>query len=625
MATNKVNLGILFGENIEGGVNKLNLSARVDVDSSNDWGEKNETTYTREQISAWRLVPVFLVVFLVFLLLSARAFKLQMIDGASFLDASEGNYVQVRVDHAPRGVVFDRNGKVLARNTPGFRVAVRKIDLPKDWQKSLTEVAALLNEDAKTFIAKIETAKTDSVTLVSEVNNDHIIALKAKQDSFPWLDIEIDPKREYPYGEILAPLIGYTGEVSPENLKKSGSTPYSPGDQVGRAGIEASFEQNLRGANGYKLVKVDSSGKEEGTLLSTKPQAGGDVTLSIDIDLQKFLYENLKAVLEKETSATGASAVVSDPFNGEILALVSLPSYDNNIFSKPLSQEQYNNLINSGKHPLLNRPIGSSFPPGSTFKLLTAVAGLESGAIEANTRILDTGFVQLGEQVFNNWLWLERRGTDGEINVARALQRSNDTFFFKLGQKVGVNTLSTWAKAFGYGAKTGIELPAETAGLVPTPEWKKATFKQIWFPGETLNMAIGQGYMLSSPLQVNNMTAVFANGGKLFQSTIVRRPSPKILADNLIKPETLSVLRDGLYKNTIEDGGTSYLFNNFKIKLGGKTGTAESGIEAPHAWYTAYAPLENPKIVITVMVENSGHGSEVSAPVVKKVLDWYFK
>lgn len=620
----KIDLGIFFGDGVAGIESKLRLPKDSQVENSRFWDE--DSSYSENKaVSQWRLVPIYICISLVLIGLVSRAFKLQLIDGASFLNKAEGNSVQIKTNHAPRGIIYDRNGKVLARNKPGFRIAVRKVDLPKDWKEEVVEVAKLIKANPTDWVNLVKESKQESITIATDLSNEQIISLRTNEEKYPWIDIEIYPKREYPYGEIVAPLLGYTGETSVADLALNTTVPYSAGDQVGKAGIEASFEGELRGANGYSLIKVDSQNKKQRALFDTRSVAGSDITLSIDIDLQKYVYDNLIQTL-RDKGGSGASAVVSDPNTGEILALVSTPSYNNNIFSGKLSNNDYQALINDPGHLLLNRPIATSFPPGSTFKLVVAAAGIETGKIDKNTRITDTGFVQLGDVTFNNWLWLDHQRTEGEISIVRAIARSNDTYFYRLGQMLGEDTIATFAHQFGFGEKTLVQLPGEVAGLVPTAQWKEKTFNQVWFPGETLNYAIGQGYLLVTPLQLNRMTSVFASGGKLLQPTVLHNGETQITRSDFLKAETVSIVREGMYENTIGDGNVSYLFNNFRIKSAGKTGSAESGGEnKSHSWYTAYAPFDSPKLVATVMFERAGHGSEISAPIVKNIFNWYFK
>ncbi len=619
----KVNFGAVFGESIEGFDQNKKLPDNEKIRSSTDWDDS--IVSEKEPISAWRLVPVFIVLGIFLVLLFGRAFKLQVIDGATFLNKSQGNHVFISTNYAPRGVIYDRNGKVLARNKPGFRVSLRKIDLPKDWEKQVNIVAPLISANSKELTKKIKATKAESVTLETDLTNEQIITLKTQEKKYPWLSIEIYPKREYPYGEALAPLLGYTGETSEADLKKKESVPYVVGDQVGKAGVEKSFEHLLRGANGYQLVKVDSQGKKQGVLFDTDPVAGNDITLSIDADLQKYVYDQMIQTINNK-GGEGGSAIVEDPKTGELLALVSAPGYDNNLFSKPLSNTEYQNLVNDPRSLLLDRPVESSFPPGSTFKLIVAADGLETGKINKDTKILDTGFIQLGDVTFNNWLWLDHQKTEGEIGLVRAIARSNDTFFYKLGELLGEQSIYNEALQFGLASKTGVELPDETVGLVPNAAWKKTKFGEVWYPGETLNMSIGQGYLLVSPLQLNTMTTVFASGGKLFKPTIIRGSGGEVVRESFIKDENVKLVQEGMFNNTIGDGNVSYLFKNFKFQTAGKTGSAESGGEnKSHSWYTAYAPYQDPKIAVTVMFERAGHGSEVSAPVVRNIFNYYLK
>ncbi len=619
------NFGILFGEAIQGNAAHKRLPDNESLKSSLNWEKNSDEEVNTKEISSWRLVPVYILLAVFLVLLVGRAFKLQVIDGETFLGKSQGNHVLIVANYAPRGVIYDRNGKVLVRNKPGFRVSVRKVDLPKDWEKEIKQISTLISANSNELIQKIKEEDLDSVTLETNLVNEQIISLKAKEQDYPWLSIEMYPKREYLYGESLAPLLGYTGEASEEDVKRTDVTPYIVGDQVGKTGVESEFERELRGANGYQLIKVDSQGKKQGVLFATKPVSGNDITLSIDGDLQKFVYGELQAQIQAK-GAEGGSAVVEDPKTGEVLALVSAPSYDNNLFSKPLSNAEYQALINDPRSLLINRPVESSFPPGSTFKLVVAAAGIEVGAINKDTKILDTGFIQLGDVTFNNWLWLEKQKTEGELAIVRALARSNDTFFYRLGQMLGVEQIYKSSLDFGLGQETGIELPSETLGLVPNSEWKAKKYGEVWYPGETLNMAIGQGYLLVSPIQLNGVTTLFANGGKLLKPTILRGNGQKIVKENFLKSETIKSVQEGMFANTFGDGNVSYLFNNFHIKSAGKTGSAEAGGESnSHSWYTAYAPYEDPKISVTVMFERAGHGSEVSAPIVKNIFNYYLK
>lgn len=618
--------GPAFSENVHEVGRRLKVSSKDRLERANRWSEKgilNQfSTVDSHSMSKWRVSLLLVLFIFVFIILLARSFELQVIEGDKFLGKSEGNRYKVRTTHAPRGIVYDRNGVVLARNVPSFRVAADPKSISvEDRQRVLSKLSEILNEPKKELDKKLDGEYTDSITLVE--NATHEMILKLEAEDLPGIEAEISPRRKFEFSEAFAHLLGYTGEVTQEDLDNPNGTPHVAGDRVGRYGVEQTFENILRGANGYDLIKVDAAGKRQGSLVSTEPISGNDITLSIDADLQKRVFKVLKKWI-KNSSASSGSAIVMDPNTGEILALVSYPSFDGNKFEIGMTQSQYNLLVNNSNKPLLNRAIGASYPPGSTFKLVTAAAGLESGAITKNTKIVDTGFVKLGDQVFNNWLWLDSKRTDGSISIVRAIARSNDTFFYKLGQMVGEERIQQMAQTFLLGSFTGINLPGESKGLVPTEQWKLDTKGEVWFPGETLNLAIGQGDLLVSPLQLSLVTSVFANGGNLIKPTVLKTDDKEIISKDFVSSETIATIREGMFENTKGDGNVSYLFNNFKVRTAGKTGTAESGSERPHAWYTAFAPFEKPEIVVTVMVENAGHGSEVSAPATKEIFNWYF-
>ncbi|MEX0616992.1 MAG: penicillin-binding protein 2 [Candidatus Woykebacteria bacterium] len=620
-------LGPLFGENFQKNKSKRRAASHEMLKRAESWIGKGfldeDLDISKTKISGSRRLFFYLAFILAFVILFSRSFELQVIEGDSFLGRAEDNRYKVTTNHAPRGVIYDRNGQVLARNVPTFRVSLDEglitDEKREDAINKLSKIIGVSGSSIKDKLKEKGSGSSDPITIKEDASHEE--ALRLQSSAIPGVEVEIRPKREYPYKEILAHVIGYTSEVSKEELKNPTST-YQLGDRVGRAGVEQEFENILRGANGYDLAKVDAAGKKLGSLLTTKPVAGGDITISIDIELQKKVYVITKKWLKKAGSKAG-SAVAIDPKTGEILALVSIPAFDNNSFEAGLTQKEYDRLLKNTTKPLLSRVIGAAYPPGSTFKLVTAAAGLEKGAITKDTEIVDTGFIKLGNQVFNNWLWLDHHRREGAINVVRALSRSNDTFFFKLGQKIGEDAIVEMAKKFSLGEATGVNLPGEALGLVPSSEWKLKTKGEIWFPGETLNLAIGQGDLLVSPIQLSRIAAFYANGGSLVKPTILKGEET-VLIPKFLNDETVEVVREGMYQNTVGDGNVSYLFNSFKVKSAGKTGTAESGDSRPHAWYTGFAPYEDPEIVVTVMGEHAGHGSEVSAPATKEIFEWWF-
>ncbi len=621
---NKDIFGAAFG-GFESFKNRKKAPDALQLKNADAWGRHSSDRETKNQnVSPWRLVPIYIYFFGVILILLARAFDLQIIQGKIFVSESKGNHVRIEIKHAPRGVIFDRNGVILAQNKPGYRLLVEPNSLqPKNKKNTYNKLAGVLGVTTKEIEKQIQKSNQESVTIQPNLSAEKARLIEAEEGSLPGVVVEINPIRFYPYGELTAHILGYTAEADENDLEKDQKIPYELGDKVGKAGIEQTYEQKLRGKNGYKLINVSAKGTKKGEIYESDPLPGQSITLSIDIELQKFLHESLKKKMN-ENGAKAASGVVLDPFTGEIIALVSIPTYDNNIFSTNLKHEDYEELISNPDKLLLNRAVGASYPPGSTFKIITAAAGLETGVITKETKILDTGYITLGNLVFKNWLWNDQKRTEGNINVVRAIARSTDTFFFRLGQMVGEENIEKYALNFGMGKITGIELQAETAGLVPNEEWKLATLGEGWYPGDTLNISIGQGYLLVSPLQLTLANAVFANGGNLVKPTLVKTSQPTIKKSNFLTKNTLDAVNEGLYQDTVGDGNVGWLFGNFNIKSAGKTGTAEAGEAGPHAWYTGYAPYPNGRIVVTVQMEHAGHGSEECAPVVKEIFKWWF-
>ena len=619
--------GIAFWERLEWGKSRKNLASTAELLKAESWGDLEKTEPRKQKnkavLSNWRLVPVYVVFSAFLIILLGRAFELQVIRGGVFLGEAQENHVRVQVNHAPRGVIFDRNGKVLAQNKPGFRLFIEPKAVPEDKEKQILEILSEILEVSYEEISEKISSDEEQITLSTQLSAQEALIIESKENSLPGVVLEVNPIRDYPYKDTLSHVIGYTTEADKKDLARNLEPPYELGDKVGKDGVEASFEDLLRGTNGYTLTNVSAQGEIKGEFFKKDPKAGSDIHLSIDIKLQEFVYNTLRKKI-KTIGAKAASAVVMNPKTGEILALVSLPSYNNNIFSQLLTQDSYEQLVGNKNKPLLNRVIGASYPPGSTFKMITAAAGLESGAIKPDTKIEDTGFIQLGDQVFNNWFWTDHKKKEGYINVVRALARSTDTFFYRLGQMIGEKEIEKYSLVFGLGSKTGIELPSETDGLVPNEEWKLKNKGEVWFPGETLNISIGQGDLLLSPIQVSIMISVFANSGILIAPTVLKADNPNIKKAGFLKKETLKAIQQGLYANTVGDGNVGWLFRNFSPKSAGKTGTSEAGDKGPHAWYTGYAPYPKAKIVVTVMIEHAGHGSEESAPIVKQIYDWWF-
>lgn len=605
-----------------------------------------------EESRTWWLgtgrVLMFLTVFcLVFFVLVWRLFDLTVVRGRLYRRLADGNRTRELVRHAPRGLFLDRTGKPLARNIPYYRL-----------------IKPCTGEDAQGC----------TTTLTEEEG------LRRQKEGLPAGSfLEVDYRRDYAYPAAMAHVIGYTGEITEDELTDEYYTlrQYRPGDRVGRTGAEVAFEDRLRGRNGRELVEVDAAGKIIRTLGRDKEIAGEDVTLAIDAGLQKAAAESFP------TGAKGA-VIVTKPDTGEILVLYSSPSYDINTVSDGLSQQAYEVLLSNPDKPMFDRAIGGVYPPGSTFKIVTAMAALEEGAIDPKTTVEDTGVLTIGPYSFPNWYFLQYGKKEGMVDLVRALKRSNDIFFYKTGEWLGITKLVVWAQKLGLGKPLGIELGGEAGGLMPDPAWKKKHFSSKedrearndeWYVGDTYHVSIGQGYLLTTPLQVNTWTNVVATGGALCTPMIekntgdAKKASSHCRSIGLAK-ETIEVVTRGLVE-ACATGGTGWPLFNFtvskadesgaaeynetgvtpvekiRIPVACKTGTAEFGDPKnhTHAWFTAYAPVPDsykddavagdtakstsvltgqPEISVTVLVESAGEGSSVAAPIAKKILESWF-
>jgi penicillin-binding protein 2 len=417
-------------------------------------------------------------------------------------------------------------------------------------------------------------------------------------DFFGWkfegkeLLVKID--RYYPYGECLAPVTGW----------------------LGKSGVELTQNEILAGEAGKRLIEVDALGKYVRELGRENPKNGQDLGLTIDAYWQEKLYKIMAGVK--------GAGIVSEPKTGRIIAMVSTPSYDPNVFTNILDRKKIEEYLNdTDGSPLLNRAVGAKYHPGSVFKIAVATGGLEEEIIKKTETIEDSGVIRVGNYSYANWLWNKSGGTDGQVDMVKALRRSNDIYFYRLGEKMGPDRIKNWANKFGLGERTGVEVQGEVTGLIPNEDWKWEAKRERWFLGNTYHMAIGQGEVEVSPIQVNLMTNVVASNGKKCQMTLVSGKEKCV--DLKIRPETLAVIRDGMIA-ACDSGGTAYPLVNFKTKLACKTGTAEvgDGTKDTHAWLTAFAPALDPEISITLMVEKGGEGSDVAAPLVGDFLKEWF-
>lgn len=594
MTTKHKKLGVAFQEEVFKVTHPFGHFKRQKINDER-WEDSFIPNYNTaddsSQISSWKLTILASVMLVIFSGLFLRLFHLQVVLGNENKERADSNRIQLKVIHAPRGVIYDRNGKILAENTPGFRIGEK-------------------------IISRDE-------ALVMEVKND------------PELNkLEIDSIRHYPLNEITSHVLGYLGQITENELQEPKYKDYKTGDRIGRSGIEQVYETVLRGTDGAEIIEIDASGNKLRSLRRVDPISGQNLYLALDSDLQKAVYLYMKAAIEKLNICCGA-AVAQNPQNGQILSMVSFPSYDNNAFTDPNKKADVTKYFTDENAPLLNRVISGTYPPGSTFKIATALAGLSSGKITKDTFFEDTGITKIGIWTFANWYFTSAGKTEGAVDIVKALQRSNDTFFYRVGETIGEKVLGDTAKKIGFGKRLGIDLPGEETGVIPDDAWKQKNIGEVWYPGDSLHMAIGQGFVLTTPLQILSETSFIAANGLLFRPIFVTRISKENnqtvkefklepVAKNIFKESDIDLVKAGLSK-VPKDGGTAWPFFNFTIPTAGKTGTAETAEkDKTEAWYTAYAPETNPQITATVLLEKGGEGSNVSAPVVKDIFTWYF-
>lgn len=531
-----------------------------------------------------------LTIFFIFLIFFGRAFQLQVVEGKQNRFLAENNRIRRMVIEAPRGMIFERHQQPLAVNVPDYFIAGKD-----EIKESISRDEAL----------KLQAEKNDS-------------------------NLRVVFKREYLKGEIFSHLLGYLGEVSEKELveEKLDLKGYSVGNLLGRSGAEAQYEDLLKGHNGSELVEVDTQGKIFRRAGKILPDSGKNLILAVDGRLQEFAVE----IYNKVTENKGKGAIIAtNPKNGEVLLLYSSPSFDNNIFLQRDKELELLKLINDeADRPLINRVIAGRYPPGSTFKIVTSIAGLEEGKITPNTLINDPGVIVVNDYKYANWYFTSHGATEGEVSLKKAIARSVDTYFYKVGEFLGAEKLIKWAKIFGLDGIYGIDLPGETAGFIATPEWKEKNRNEKWFLGNTYHMAIGQGDVAITPLADNLMTAVVANGGKICTPRILRigsenTPYREECRQLPIRKEYLDEVKKGMVAACLP-GGTSSIFAQLPFSVACKTGTAETGEgKTTHAWFTVFAPVDDPQIVLTVLVEKGGEGSSVSAPIAKEILKEYFK
>ncbi len=556
-----------------------------------------------------------------------------MAQSGSFKLRSDQNRIRTIYAPAPRGVIYDRNGVQLTDNVPDLQLAVVPADLPTDEvgrREAIAKIAGLANIDpveAEKAINEFGPKGYQPVTVAANITRDQAVDLTiAKQDE-PAIRIVNGSHRFYgPANTVmsLAHLLGYMGRVTAADLKNTEAGDYQPSDSIGRTGLEASYEKELRGRPGVKKVEVDALGNEVRVVGEEDQTLGSDLHLTIDVELTAAAEAALRSAMAGTHLKRGA-VVVEDVGNGEILSLISLPSYSNNRFAEGISQSEYKQLNDDPDNPLFNRAVSGTYPPGSTVKLIVASAALAEGIITPATTVNSTGGILYGGKWwFPDW----KAGGHGITNVRRAIAWSVNTFFYMIGggyesfAGLGIEKLDEYFQLFGLGKVLGIDIPNEAAGFVPTPEWKESAKNEVWYIGDTYHVSIGQGDLLVTPLQMTAWTAAVANGGTLWRPHLAQG-APVAIRSSIVRNEYLATVRAGA-RDTVLSGSAQPLAG-VSMKVAGKTGTAQASGKGNHAWFTGFGPYDDPQIAVTVLIEEGGEGSLVAVPVARDIFEWWAK
>jgi len=565
-----------------------------------------------------------------------RLYYLQIIKGEFFLNQAENNRIRIEPVSAPRGIIYDRQGTILVDNRPAYHVyLVREKVNVQEIIKKLSTFCNVPEENLKAVLEKNRRMPLfKPIRLMSDINWDCLAKIEANSYRLPGVYVDVEPVRSYRFPGMASHILGYLGEITEEELAKPEYADYSGGDDIGRTGIEKSYEKVLRGSRGIREVEVDALGRKLRVLDERDPTPGHAIWLTIDAHIQ-YKAEELMKDLE-------GAVVAIDVKTGAVRAMVSSPTFDENLFVKGISPDDWKRLNSDPRHPLLNRAIQSAYPPGSTIKPFIALAGLQEGLIGKADRVNCPGFFRFGNRDYRCW----KKGGHGGVDLYRAITESCDVYFYSLGNRLGITKLSTYFRMFNFGSPTGIEIPGEKSGIVPDPEWKLRFLRQPWHKGETISVSIGQGYLSVTPLQLAVAYGAIASDGILRKPFLVEKIEGEEKSKNHvpetksipIKPEYIKMVKAGLEGVVKDPKGTAHRIWKETMPIAGKTGTAqvikfaervENESKIPkqfrdHAWFAGYAPSSDPEIVVVALVEHGGHGASAAAPIVASIIEEYF-
>ncbi|MZG29806.1 MAG: penicillin-binding protein 2 [Nitrospinae bacterium] len=591
-------------------------------------------------------VRVFAILVVVsFLCLWMRIWYLQILKWQYLTGLSENNRVRMVTLPANRGMIKDRNGETLVSIRPAFNLYLTPEDV-SELDSSLDKLSQKISFDREKLKKDMRSSKSfEKVLIKGDISRKEVAFVEENNMSLPGIHIKAEPLRNYVYSSLASHTLGYLGEISKASLESDKDSNYRQGDFVGKNGLENIYEATLRGKKGYKEVEVDVSGRELQTLRKFPPQSGNNLILTLDVRIQQELEKLISGTMEKDLNG---SVVVMKVQTGEVIAIASNPSFDPNLFAAGISPENWNSLVNDEWHPLQNRSIHGQYPPGSTYKIVTAIAGLEEGIIKPDTSVFCPGHFKLGRGRYRCW----KKSGHGSVNLHDALVQSCDVYFYTIGHRLGIDTIAKYAKRFGLGSPTRLGLSQEKRGLIPTTRWKLRNKKEPWLLGETISASIGQGYNLVTPIQQASMISAVANGGVLLKPYLVKRIEgpeghshneffPNIVGQLEVDPDHLEQVRKALRDVVNGARGTAKKSRLKNIVVSGKTGTAqvvrmksneelEKGEAIPvkyrdHAWFVAFAPYEKPEIAVSVIIEHGGHGGATAAPIAGAVLKKYFE
>ncbi len=594
-----------------------------------------------------RLIKAVLCMLPVFCILLIQLFNLQLLKGEQYRSLSENNCLRKQRIQPLRGHIFDRNGRLLVDNRPAFDLYIIPADATPV-ENTANRLAEYIPETPEEIISLVNNNRGPygyrPVLLLPDIGRDLMARLLSRRYQLPGIVIQASPRRNYIYERFAPHLIGYLGEINQGELISNRYPEKRGGDMIGRQGVERTYEMDLSGYPGARVVQVNATGQVMSVLGEEQSRPGNNVYLSIDFDLQVKAQELLQDM-------TGAIIAI-DPSSGDVLAMASSPAFDQRLFADGISNKQWQELLNDPERPLHNRVMHSVYPPASTYKIITAMAALEEGLFDENSIVHCTGRYRLGDRTFRCW----KRHGHGNQNIIDAISESCDVFFYEAGKQLGVDRIALYAKKSGLGMPTGIDLSNEAVGLVPTAAWKRKTFGLPWYAGETLPVAIGQGYNLTTPLQMGVLTAAVANGGTVYrpqimrsvysvEGNVVKKSEPEIVSRLPADEKTMKMIKQGLYEVVNDRKGTAYYYaRSSDVKISGKTGTAQvvsrltDEIEMltsgelseeekrrflPHAWFVGYAPSEEPTIAVAVFVEHGEGGASTAGPIARDLMVSY--